>query len=72
MKNYVVGVVALLTLSGCCSTTPMPTRETQFSEEGYIFYGCCNYGYYNNPCYDMGGPEREGCYTPDCSYSPWR
>jgi len=72
MKVYLVGILALTMLNACCSVTPIPERVTRYTENGYIFYGCCHYGYFNNPNYDMGGPERLGCYTPDCSYSPWR
>lgn len=73
MKVYLVaGAVLASLLLNACTTTPLPSKTSRYTEDGYINYGCCEWGYFNNPNYDMGGPEKRGCYGPDCSLSLWR
>ena len=72
VKVYLVGGLLIASFLSGCMGPPMPAYISQFDEKGYIFYGCCDYGYFNNPNYNMGGPDHLGCYTPDCSLSLWR
>ena len=72
VKIYQVFSLFILIFLTGCSGPSMPANIRQYSEKGYIFYGCCDYGYFNNSNYCMGGPDHLGCYTPDCSLSLWR
>lgn len=69
--RFGIYLLATLLLGGCCNQGELITKINR-DAGGYYYYGCCHYGYYNNPDYERGGPCNKGCYNIDCSSSMWR